>query len=137
MPRQFAQNSQDGLFVEFLRGDPLQAHHLSIKWVGALKVWLAGFLDQPPCLPGAVCPLLIVQGTGDQTVDWRYNLVQVKRVFPDSQQVIIHGARHHLANEILPVRTRIVTELDGFFSEVLASADLAAGATQAETSEAG
>lgn len=115
VPRRFAQNSQDGLFLEFLRADPLQARQVSTRWVGALKRWLNEFLVQPSQSGSAVCPILVVQGTGDQTVDWQFNLPQVQRVFPGSRQTIIEEARHHLANESVEIRAQVVTEIDAFF----------------------
>lgn len=89
-------NSHDAEFHSFLRYyDPLQAKHLSVDWVGALHEWVEGF----PAQPNLVTPLLIVQGTADRVVDWRYNVPAILSHFPNNQVNYIEGAMHHLANE--------------------------------------
>ena len=46
LPRKFADNSDDQLFLEFLRErDPLQARFLPLSWVGALKNGRHGSID--------------------------------------------------------------------------------------------
>tara|TARA_R110001592_G_scaffold66438_15_gene204062 strand:+ start:809 stop:1756 length:948 start_codon:yes stop_codon:yes gene_type:complete len=96
LPRKFADNSDDQIFLEFLRErDPLQARILPVSWVGALKKWQSWFLRQAP-VPSSV---LILQGDEDETVDWRYNLPRIKRKFPNAKIIHVPGARHHLAKE--------------------------------------
>lgn len=95
VPRQFADNSQDPGFLEFLRVDPMQPQEIPLSWLGALRRWLRRFLA------GAACdrPVLVVQGDADGTVDWGRNLVQIRRLFPNMQLYMLPGGRHHLANE--------------------------------------
>lgn len=107
--RSFAINSHDTEFMNFLsERDPLQCHRLPVAWVGALKNWLQEFERYPACDK----PLTIVQGTGDTTVDWRYNLKRIKEKLPSSTAVILHQARHHLANESQEIRDALCEELD-------------------------
>lgn len=93
--RKFSANSSDGRFLEFLRQDPLQSRRLPVRWVTALRRWLASL----PLVDLRVGPALIVQGDADQTVDWRYNIDFYRRLFPGSEVKLVPGAGHQLANE--------------------------------------
>ncbi|MEZ5502102.1 MAG: alpha/beta hydrolase [Halioglobus sp.] len=95
VPRKFSVNSTDRDFLEFLQRDPLQSQRISLRWVGALRRWLR---DLPRHDLG-VGPALIIQGDADGTVDWRFNVGFVCKLFPDSRVEYIHGAGHQLANE--------------------------------------
>ena len=107
--RSFAINSHDAEFLRFLsESDPLQCRLLPVAWVGALKNWLAEFERYQVCNKA----LTVVQGTGDTTVDWRYNLKRIKEKFPESEAVILQQARHHLANESQEIRDALCKELD-------------------------
>ena len=93
--RKFAVNSSDQAFLQFVQQDPLQSRRVSMRWVGALRRWLA-------TLPGTdlgVGPALVVQGDADKTVAWRFNIQYISRLFPGSQLEIMPGAGHQLANE--------------------------------------
>ncbi|WP_269618613.1 alpha/beta hydrolase [Zhongshania sp. BJYM1] len=96
LPRKFADNSDDQVFLEFLRErDPLQARSLPISWVGALKKWQPWFHRQTP----VASSMLILQGDNDHTVEWRYNLPRIQAKFPNAKVIYVPGARHHLAKE--------------------------------------
>lgn len=107
--RSFAINSHDTEFLRFLsESDPLQCRLLPVAWVGALKSWLREFEQYKTCNKR----LTVVQGSGDTTVDWRYNLKRIKEKFPNSEAVILPQARHHLANESQEIRDALCRELD-------------------------
>ena len=109
--RDFAANSHDEAFLQFIaEQDPLQSRRLTVSWVSALKQWLRVFESRPPCSRA----LKLIQGTGDTTVDWQYNLRRIQRQFPSVQIVRLEQARHHLANESLPYREKLLALLDGF-----------------------
>jgi len=95
VPRKRSSNSTDNDFVEFLQRDPLQAHTLPTAWVGALSRWI-------PQIEGAqakdISPI-IIQGDGDQTVDWKHNLSVLDEKFKQPELCILPGAGHHLVNE--------------------------------------
>jgi alpha-beta hydrolase superfamily lysophospholipase len=93
--RSFSVNSSDGDFLAFLQRDPLQSHQISLQWVGALRRWL----QHLPRRDLGVGPALIIQGDADATVDWRYNVGFVEKLFPGSRVDYLHGAGHQLANE--------------------------------------
>lgn len=95
VPRGFSNNSSDLEFRAFLRRDPLQCQRIPLRWVGALRRWLR---DLRQCDLG-VGPALIVQGDADATVDWRYNIAAICKLFPGSQVEYLPGAGHQLANE--------------------------------------
>lgn len=112
IPRNFVDNSHDAAFLHFLREqDPLQSRQLSARWVSALKRWLRAFADAPVCAK----PLCVIQGTGDATVDWRYNLQAIAHKFPEASFRQIPGARHHLVNESPPYRDQLFAFLDDVF----------------------
>lgn len=111
IPREFAANSHDEVFLRFVREcDPLQSRRLTVAWVSALKQWLRSFESRAPCPR----PLQLIQGTDDTTVDWQYNLRRIQRQFPSVQIALLEQARHHLANESLPYREKLLALLDDF-----------------------
>jgi pimeloyl-ACP methyl ester carboxylesterase len=44
-------------------------------------------------------PCWLIQGTGDKTVDYKYNLIAIKRCLPQLKIEMIGGAAHNLINE--------------------------------------
>ncbi len=95
-PRGGSSSSHDVSFTRFIeQGDPLQARYLSLKWVSAMAAWYRFVLRAPPLDK----PMLIIQGTGDQTVAWRYNLRLIARRLPAARVELIPGAGHQLINE--------------------------------------
>jgi lysophospholipase len=102
-PRSFVFNTQDKAFVEFLRDrDPLQARTLPVQWVTAMQAWRKRFERHRP---SDLAPL-VVQGHADRTVDRRYNVRVIERLFRP-QVFYIPEARHHLVNESPAIRARM------------------------------
>lgn len=118
-PRGKSNSSHDLAFNRFIdEQDCLQSRYLSVRWVGAMKRWDKQFrrfspLAQP--LRSSQKPLLVVQGDEDMTVDWRYNLQQIRRALPDTQVVMIPGARHQLVNEEQVIREQVFTAISRYF----------------------
>ncbi len=110
VPREFAENSQDPEFLEFLPTDPLQHDRIPVCWVGALKDWLEAFLARPPC----AAPVLILQGDNDGTVDWRRNLPVLEKQFPAAQVEILPTGMHHLVNESAAVREDMLARISRY-----------------------
>lgn len=108
--RTFVVNSGDADFLAFLRSDPLQSQRISIKWVGALRRWLAGLVFEDL----GVGPVLVVQGEADGTVDWQYNMAHITTLFPDSELEYLAGAGHQLANETLECRNQYLAKVGMF-----------------------
>ncbi|MFK8047358.1 MAG: alpha/beta hydrolase [Halioglobus sp.] len=108
--RTFVVNSGDAEFLAFLQSDPLQSHRISIKWVGALRLWLADLVFSDL----GVGPALVVQGDADGTVDWRYNMQHITTLFPHSQIEYLDGAGHQLANETLECRSQYLAKVGSY-----------------------
>ena len=102
-PRKFASNSEDPEFLRFLRDhDPLQSRVLPVQWVASMVAWKQRFLRYDPC---DIQPL-VVQGKQDRTVDWRYNLRIIGRLFRP-RIVLLPPARHQLVNESAEIRAQV------------------------------
>ena len=108
--RSFNENSSDREFLAAIEKDPLQARRVSMRWVGALRTWLA----QLPNEDLGVGPALILQGDEDGTVDWRYNVPFVSRLFPGSHVEYLPGAGHQLANESAKIRDKYMQTIDRY-----------------------
>lgn len=110
--RSFGQSSHDAAFNEFLRySDALQAKYLPLSWVGAMKQWHQQVIEYAPLQQ----PVLIVQGTGDRTVDWRYNLPLLQQKLPNAEVVYIAEAGHQLVNESDVYRQQVFAALTQYF----------------------
>ncbi|MFZ5654694.1 MAG: alpha/beta hydrolase [Pseudomonadota bacterium] len=106
--RKFMANSGDSRFLDFVaRRDPLQARHVPLEWIGAMKRWA----EELRTLPPSNRPASVIQGDADTTLDWRYNLRLLRRKLPNARFHLLPGARHHLVNEIEPIRARVFAAL--------------------------
>lgn len=112
LPRGHSVSSHDPDFLRFLdKEDCLQGRYLSVQWVGAMKNWDAQFCGWPPLDR----PLLIIQGTDDQTVAWRYNLDRLREKLPQAQVELIPDAGHQLVNERDDFREQVFVTLRNYF----------------------
>lgn len=112
LPRGRSRSSHDAEFIRFIDElDCLQSRRLSVRWVGAMKQWDQQFQH---CSPLGL-PLLVVQGTEDETVDWRYNLQQLRVRLPAAEIVMIEGAGHQLVNEREDFRRQVFAQISRFF----------------------
>jgi alpha-beta hydrolase superfamily lysophospholipase len=111
--RTFSVNSSDPAFLEFLRRDPLQSQRISLRWVGALRRWL----DHLPRRDLGLGAALVIQGDADATVDWRYNVEEIRRMLPGSRVEFLHGARHQLANEAEAIRRDYLERVQSWLSQ--------------------
>jgi alpha-beta hydrolase superfamily lysophospholipase len=95
--RSFIASSHDTAFNQFQHyQDPLQTKRIPLCWLGAMDAWYKQLQKTTTTHPQA---MTIIQGTGDMTVDWKYNLAQLKQRFPNSQAQHIKQAKHHLVKE--------------------------------------
>ena len=105
VPRHFGVNSHDPEFLHFLSThDPLQTRYIAMSWVKAMRNWVSIFKKMPAATHANV---LIIQGTADLTVDWRWNVPLIQRKFPRAELQHIPGAFHHLVNEAEPWRGQV------------------------------
>jgi alpha-beta hydrolase superfamily lysophospholipase len=108
-PRSFTVNANDPEFIAFLRErDPLQARILPVQWVTAMQAWRRRFERYQPT---DIAPL-VIQGRADTTVDWRYNVKVIERLF-EPRIFYVPQARHHLVNESAAIRAQIFQAIDG------------------------
>lgn len=112
LPRGPSRSSHDENFIRFLeQEDCLQSRYLSVRWVGAMKNWDAQFRRWQPLAK----PVLIIQGTDDQTVAWRYNLNRLRDKLPNARVHFIEGAGHQLVNERDDFREQVFVTLRDYF----------------------
>jgi len=112
VPRKFKPNCHRQEFNAFLdRFDPLQPRHISVEWIGAMKQWIAKFDHYP----SSDIDTLLIQGTGDATVDWESNVPQIAGKFPRLSTVMVDDAGHHLVNEGDHWREQVFSNLTTFF----------------------
>lgn len=116
-PRLFRSNTDNAEFLAFLRDrDPLQARVLPVRWVTAMIEWRRRFETRKPT---DLTPL-VIQGHADTTVDWRYNMRTIERLFRP-RVFFIPEARHHLVNEAPEIRAQIFQAIDGELSSQFSS----------------
>jgi alpha-beta hydrolase superfamily lysophospholipase len=112
LPRNPSRSSHDPQFIRFIDElDCLQSKQLSVRWVGAMKAWHRQFKQ----FSVQQTPLLLVQGTADLTVLWRYNTELIQRKLPQLQCVYIEGAGHQLVNELPQYRTAVFNAIQQHF----------------------
>jgi alpha-beta hydrolase superfamily lysophospholipase len=110
--RRFVVNSGDDEFIKFVRTkDSLQSKRIPVKWITAMKQWAAAF----PSRPTEIISPLVIQGTNDITMDWKYNTKQVAARFPNGTVKYLVAANHHLANETEGLRNKILQEIKAYF----------------------
>jgi alpha-beta hydrolase superfamily lysophospholipase len=110
VPRIFRVNSSDPDFIEFIKTDPLQCRDIPLKWVSALIAWNERVQDYQPRLQS----ILVVQGTGDKVVDWRFNIPFLKRKFDAVKVNWIEDARHQLVNEAPAYRSIVFSHIKAY-----------------------
>lgn len=109
--RKMQENSHDRDFIRLVQyKDPLQSKFLKTAWVGAMKKWLEEF----PSLEPISEKILIIQGEGDETVDWRYNLDQLQGKLRGAVYYRLEKASHHLANESQDLRQQVLAKIEQF-----------------------
>lgn len=102
--RVYQHNSHDRDFMTFIRRrDPLQHPWIPVRWIGAMLGWIDWVEQQPSSLFRP----LIIQGTEDGTVEWRHNLQELQRLFPEGEQYLVESARHNLINEARRWRSQV------------------------------
>lgn len=104
LKRRFGESSHDTEFLAFLREkDYFQPKVMPLPWFSAAEKWAKQFEN----CSGSDFPVNIIQGTSDQTLDWKYNLGVFEKKLPQMKLQIIEGAYHHMANEEPSLRKQI------------------------------
>jgi alpha-beta hydrolase superfamily lysophospholipase len=117
LPRNFRRNSSDQAFLAAVQADPLQARRVPLGWVEQLKIWNRRVAALPPT-PHAIW---VLQGTRDTTLDWKYNVRRLRKLFPKGCTVSLWpGGGHQLMNEAEPMRSQVLQTI----REILDRADV-------------
>lgn len=110
--RGLSSSSHNKEMLDFINyRDPLQSHVLSIKWLGAMKAFYEVFATFTP----QKTPVLVVQGTKDRTLNWRYNMKRLVEKLPAAQIHYIPGADHQLVNESDTYRIAAFDAVQSYF----------------------
>lgn len=111
IPRVFRKDSSDKNFLRFVKNeDLLQGRTVPIKWVRALYRWNEKIAGLKPCQRS----IEIIQGTGDTTVAWRFNIKFIEGKFSDVQISLIDKARHELFNESADIRQEVFSQINSW-----------------------
>lgn len=109
--RIFVASSRDAEFHDFRKHhDPLQVRRIPLRWFQELVEWQAGMIEYAE----SRTPLLVIQGTSDDTVDFRYNIDFLQDRFPDLELIWINGGEHHLINETPDIRDEVFASILAF-----------------------
>ena len=109
--RVFRNNSSDKEFLDFLRTkDPLQTKEVPLKWIKALYEWNDKIVPLPACNKS----VMIIQGTNDKTVSWRFNIKFIRSKFKDTRVSLIKNGRHELFNESAEIRTEVFRQISRY-----------------------
>jgi len=115
VPRVFMQNSSDEDYLQFVKDDPLHHREVPFPWSKALFEWnrRAEIFE-----PREDCPIHILQGERDSTVDWPYNLAFLSEKFPNASIDRFEEGEHQLLNEATPLRSTVLETLTGRVSTI-------------------
>lgn len=111
-PRIFKASTHDKKLQKFLKNEPLCCPHLSTQWSTALFAWN----KKAELFMQSDEEIIVLQGTADHTVDWRYNCKYIQKHLPSALFHYIEKADHHLLKEIGPYRQKVYDFLDKHFS---------------------
>ena len=100
MPRWLRRESSDTAFLSWFARDPLQVQRFPVRWGTALYTWENRIDTVTP----RHFPVTIIQGTEDNTVDWRHNVPFLEQKIPGCSVFYIKTGRHQLMNESEPLR---------------------------------
>jgi alpha-beta hydrolase superfamily lysophospholipase len=109
--RHFRKNSSDEQFLDFIKNDPLQSKVIPINWLHSLIHWNKEIQTYEPTSKET----LLIQGTNDQTVEWRHNLNFIKKKFHNLHITLIKDGRHQLFNEKSEIRDEVFRNIVLFF----------------------
>jgi alpha-beta hydrolase superfamily lysophospholipase len=109
LKRRFGLSSHDHEFLRFIRQkDIFQPKNMPMPWFVAAEKWAREFEG----CAGNNFSVNVIQGTGDTTLDWRYNLRLFKQKLPNMTLHVINGAYHHMANEAEDFRNQIFAAIE-------------------------
>lgn len=105
--RTYRRNSSNEQFLEFSRKDPLRNNSISIRFLNALHTWNRKIKGYDTISK----PILIMQGTDDIILDWKYNLNFFKSKIIGLEIELVDKANHHLINESKELRQQVLRRI--------------------------
>ncbi len=115
--RSFSASSHDDSFTEFLKcHDPLQAKRLPLSWLGAMDKWIKHLQMHTQQIKH---DCWLIQGTGDNTVDYQYNIPVIKHCIPNIAVEFVPDAAHNLVNEDDSYWQQVAALLDKAYSHLI------------------
>jgi lysophospholipase len=109
-PRTTAGSHRPGYSDEFFE-DPLTVKRMPVSWIEPFREWEI----RTRSWEADPLPLLILQGTSDTALDWRYNIRFLTSAYPEARVELIEGAWHCLLEEAEPWVSQVYAILDGEF----------------------
>ena len=76
-----------------------------------MKQWA----NRYPSMPTEIIKPLILQGVKDTTLDWGYNIKEVKAHFPNGRFEFLKKTNHHIANEVKEIRIVMFDKFKNYF----------------------
>ena len=114
VPRIKRDNTSNKQFNRFVaRDDYLQLDSVPLAWHEALHRWNEKIEKLAP----VDYPVLILQGTKDTVVDYKYNMEFLKHKLSNSRIEYIKDARHELFNEAEPMRSEALEQMESFLRD--------------------
>ena len=109
LKRRYGNSSHDQEFLSFIRQkDIFQPKTMPMPWFVAAEKWAREFEG----CSGSMFSVNVIQGTGDTTLDWQYNLKIFKKKLPNMKLHVIEDAYHHMANEAVDIRGQIFDAME-------------------------
>ncbi len=109
--RIFRNVSSDKDFLRFVRyKDPLQAKKISLNWVNAMFKWNQKITDAQIINR----PIMVIQGTNDNIVAWKYNLKFIQAKFSSVEIKLIESGRHELFNESADICKEVFSQIGSY-----------------------
>lgn len=112
VPRRYDDDFVESEFAQFLRTDPLQPVRVPMAWVGALHDWNRKI----QVVPEMTIPVLIIQGTRDSVVDWKYNIPFLQQKIARADVKWIQDAGHQLFNGMPEIQLEVFESVNGYLA---------------------
>lgn len=112
-PRTSAGSHNPGYTQDFF-ADPLTVKRMPVSWIEPYLEWETRTRSWKP----DPLPLLVLQGTSDTALDWRYNVRFLSAVYPEARIELIEGGWHCLLEEAEPWVSQVYGLLDRDFQVI-------------------
>ncbi|MGL4820632.1 MAG: alpha/beta hydrolase [Bacilli bacterium] len=94
-------------FIAHSRQDELMGRWVKLEWFRSMRKWYESLEKETRLTP----QLVILQGTDDRTVDWKYNVPFLQERFPSSSVYYIEDASHQPLFEKSVKRAEILRKI--------------------------